>query len=607
MSKRWIGALAGMLVVAVAFAQAPRRIEKADDLPRFSYPVAGDLEALVRDPQRFGELARAVRRDTESVLAGYDIAEKATRRQLLELLAQLDLVEGRYDDALAHSEQVRALQARPASKLLSGLLTRAVVAAARQAGNRTSAAYRDEVARIVRSQLEGLPYAEIQEDIRAMRTFTEMAGEARLLGPVRDELQPLVDRTGTLSSELAPAVIHARYGLDLLLPIRDALVGAYAGYLAAHRVDKPDIWAARRVDLPPGRGWRPVPVVIWDSGVDTGLFADRLITEGGRPAFIAFDRYNRPSALTLRPITPALHTKLGLMNQRSKGISDSLAGIDSPAASEVKRFMSGLPADQYKQLREELGILSEYNHGTHVTGIALAGNPYARLAQARIEWSQTIMPDPCPTRDWAERAVAAYAADIAFMKRVEARVVNMSWEEGTDEIERALELCGTASDATARKALAGDYHQLMLDGFVKAVGSAPDILFVAAAGNSANDPTFNKMFPSGVVLPNLVTVGAVDKSGDEAAFTSYGPTVALHANGYQVESFVPGGTRLAFSGTSMAAPQVTNLAAKMLAVKPSLKPAEVIEIMRGTADRSQDGRRILIHPARALAAVGYAP
>jgi subtilisin family serine protease len=175
------------------------------------------------------------------------------------------------------------------------------------------------------------------------------------------------------------------------------------------------------------------------------------------------------------------------------------------------------------------------------------------------------------------------------------------------EIESALELCGTVADAAARKALAREYHQLMWDGFVKAVGSAPEILFVAAAGNAANDPTFNNVFPSAVVLPNLVTVGAVDKAGEETSFTSYGPTVRLHANGYQVESFVPGGKRLAFSGTSMAAPQVANLAAKLLAVKPSLTPAQAIEIMRDTAERSEDGRRNLIHPARALAAAGYRP
>jgi len=77
--------------------------------------------------------------------------------------------------------------------------------------------------------------------------------------------------------------------------------------------------------------------------------------------------------------------------------------------------------------------------------------------------------------------------------------------------------------------------------------------------------------------------------------------VAVHANGYQVESRVPGGRKLALSGTSMAAPQVTNLAAKILAVNPALAPPEVIAIIRSTAEKTADGRRTLINPKAALA------
>ena len=106
-----------------------------------------------------------------------------------------------------------------------------------------------------------------------------------------------------------------------------------------------------------------------------------------------------------------------------------------------------------------------------------------------------------------------------------------------------------------------------------------------------------------ISAPNLLSVGAVDKAGDEASFTSYGPTIVVHANGYQVDSVIPGGERLAESGTSMAAPQVTNLAAKLLAVNPKLTPVQLIAIIRDTAEKTADGRRTLIHPAKALAAV----
>jgi subtilisin family serine protease len=52
----------------------------------------------------------------------------------------------------------------------------------------------------------------------------------------------------------------------------------------------------------------------------------------------------------------------------------------------------------------------------------------------------------------------------------------------------------------------------------------------------------------------------------------------------------------------MSAPQVTNLAAKILAVNPALTPPQVIEIIRETAEKTADGRRVLIHPRKAIAA-----
>jgi len=136
----------------------------------------------------------------------------------------------------------------------------------------------------------------------------------------------------------------------------------------------------------------------------------------------------------------------------------------------------------------------------------------------------------------------------------------------------------------------------------KAFASAPEILFVTAAGNENGDSTFNEAIPAAIVLPNLLTVGAVDLAGDEASFTSYGPTVKVHANGYQVESYLPGGARVAESGTSMASPQIAGLAAKILAVNPKLKPTQVVDIIVTTADKTADGRRTLANPKKAVAA-----
>jgi subtilisin family serine protease len=63
---------------------------------------------------------------------------------------------------------------------------------------------------------------------------------------------------------------------------------------------------------------------------------------------------------------------------------------------------------------------------------------------------------------------------------------------------------------------------------------------------------------------------------------------------------IPGGEKLAESGTSMASPQVANLAGKILAVNPALDPVGVIALIRDTADKTADGRRTLINPKKAV-------
>ena len=108
--------------------------------------------------------------------------------------------------------------------------------------------------------------------------------------------------------------------------------------------------------------------------------------------------------------------------------------------------------------------------------------------------------------------------------------------------------------------------------------------------------------PSAFDLANLITVADVDRGGDEAGFTSYG-AVHVYANGYEVESYLPGGDVLPLSGTSMAAPQVTNLAAKLLALKPDLTVGQLRDAILAGAEEKEIGpsKRIkLLHPRRSL-------
>jgi subtilisin family serine protease len=69
-----------------------------------------------------------------------------------------------------------------------------------------------------------------------------------------------------------------------------------------------------------------------------------------------------------------------------------------------------------------------------------------------------------------------------------------------------------------------------------------------------------------------------------------------------VNTYIPGGEKLKFSGTSMASPQVANLAGKLFAMKPELTPVEVKALILRGAERK--GRVNLISPKLTLKEAG---
>ena len=178
----------------------------------------------------------------------------------------------------------------------------------------------------------------------------------------------------------------------------------------------------------------------------------------------------------------------------------------------------------------------------------------------------------------------------------------MSWGFQTGELENALEVNGVGADPQERHQLAMQYFNTLKKALGAAIAAAPEVLFVAAAGNSNESNQFNEAIPAAFDLANTITVGAVDQAGDEAAFTSFGK-VDLYANGYAVESVLPGGEKHRSSGTSMAAPQVVNLAAKLLAVYPRLSVTVVKKLIVNGAEAKEvtGGRKIrLLNEARSF-------
>lgn len=205
--------------------------------------------------------------------------------------------------------------------------------------------------------------------------------------------------------------------------------------------------------------------------------------------------------------------------------------------------------------RNDLGNPDGDWHDTHTAGIASEGTDQTPFIPTRV-------------RNGDATNYGQVVAAIEYAISNGARIVNMSWPTTKRD------------DVNTMRAL---------------IARHPDVLFVAAAGNSGDsidsaDPdTMLQANP----LPNMVDVAATDEFGNLAGFSSYGgERVLLAARGANVLSTIPGGKYDVISGTSMSSPQVVNAAAKMLVLDPALTPAQLKGMLADTSAQEPgfDGR-----------------
>ena len=579
-----------------ASSSAPARkiVQRADDLPRHTYKVAEAPSAILVDQAAFDALAAGIGRDIEADLQIYDIQDRTTLQGYKATQLALALLGNDYAAGERLIGELRAMEEKPSLRLTTGLVAEAWVKA------HLDHAGPEDFAKALQAELSAaaqrLPWNIVQDDIKQAKAGFEVRSIALVIGLVQQEIDPAALKTGEISATVARRLVASRNQLVNYLPYKAQIVAALDGVVAAHRVVKPDRWTPRLVALPQDASAVPVRVGIWDSGVDTEIFKDRLVTDPAGRHGVAFDLHADPVPELLVPLGDA-QAHLSETIARVKGFEDLRASIDSPEATELKRYMSGLKPDQVKPTLENLGLVDDWAHGTHVTGIAFAGNPFARLIVGRITFDYHLVPET-PTLEQARKNAISYTATVGYFKDNGVRVVNMSWGGSLKDVEDALEANGAGGTAEERKKLARQIFDVDTAGLLEALKGAPGILFVVAAGNGDNNVKFDEFVPSSFQLPNMITVGAVDQAGEETSFSSFGPMVNVHANGYEVESYIPGGQRLKFSGTSMASPQVTNLAAKLFALDRALTPEEAKALIISGCDRN--GRVNLVDPARSV-------
>lgn len=207
-------------------------------------------------------------------------------------------------------------------------------------------------------------------------------------------------------------------------------------------------------------------------------------------------------------------------------------------------------------------------HGTHVAGIIAAVRNNGIGIDGIADHVQIMSVRAVPDGDERDKDVALairYAVDNG------AKIINMSFGKGYSP------------------------HKDWVDEAVK-YAAKHDVLLIHAAGNDGTNngsiPNFpNPIFAkSGEQAENYLTVGASTHDNDEghlaATFSNYGKKeVDLFAPGVNIYSTVPGNQYESLSGTSMAAPVVTGVAALVLQYYPTLSARQLAMVLRQSVTR----------------------
>lgn len=197
----------------------------------------------------------------------------------------------------------------------------------------------------------------------------------------------------------------------------------------------------------------------------------------------------------------------------------------------------GRASADFSAIADGLGAGDCNGHGTHVAG-TVGGQTWGVAKNVRLHAIRVL---ECNGSGTISGVIAG--VDWVTANHVKPAVANMSLSSGAN----------TALDDALRRSI------------------AQGVTYAVSAGNSSVDACLS----SPARVSEALTVGASAQNDYRAPFSNFGPCVDLFAPGAGITSdFNDGGTRV-YSGTSMASPHVTGMAALYLQANPQASPAAV--------------------------------
>jgi thermitase len=285
----------------------------------------------------------------------------------------------------------------------------------------------------------------------------------------------------------------------------------------------------------PSASIEKIGVVVID--VPDGEFEKTIETLQKQPGVLAVEpNYIATSQETI-PSDPDWPVQYGLRNIRAPQGWDVSTGASWVTIAILDTGVDGYHPDLVLKTLPGYNVLSpgdapldDNGHGTHVAGIAAAATNNG-IGIAGTSWGAQIMPVKVLNAS-ASGTYANVASGIIWAVDNGAQVINLS-------------LGGSAYSAVLESAVGYAYNR--------------GVVLVASSGNAGSSTI---LYPAR--FHQVIAVGATDSNNERSAFSNFGDGMELVAPGVAIYSTELGGGYSYRSGTSMAAPFVSGLAAILI-------------------------------------------
>jgi subtilisin family serine protease len=194
--------------------------------------------------------------------------------------------------------------------------------------------------------------------------------------------------------------------------------------------------------------------------------------------------------------------------------------------------------------------MDDHGHGSHVSG-TIGGVGNNQVGIAGVCWQVSLMAVKI-FDETGNGSIDTAIEGIRYAIENGANIINASW--GSTDKSNALE-----------------------DGVNEAYQAG--VLFVAAAGNNNSQTPF---YPA--AYEHAFSVAATDAHDKRSRFSNYGTYIQVGAPGENIYSTLPNNSYEFYSGTSMATPHVSGVAALILARHPDFTNDQLANILRNSVD-----------------------